>query len=192
MLERLFLLASYGYFEGGLIGDMFYQWEQYGFFSYLLPFLLIFALVFGILTQIKIFKDNKAINGIIALAVGLMALQFEMVPVFFSEIFPRLGIGLAILLVLLILVGMFADPDSGAVMWTLLGGGVIIVIVILVQTAGVVGWSSGYWWNDNWPTIAGVVVILVIIGIIVGSASEDSKKSKSPFAQALRSAMSGK
>ena len=186
------MLAWYGYFEGEAIGDMLSQWEQAGFFSYLLPFLLIFALVFGLLTQTRIFKDNKAINGIIAFVVGLMALQFEFVPRFFSEIFPRLGVGLAILLLILIFIGMFADPDSNAVMYSMLGIGAIIVIVILIQTAGAVGWSSGWWWQENWPMVAGVVVILAFIAVIVGGSSTSTDKSKSPFAQALRNAMTGK
>ena len=169
MIKSL-VLASYTYFDGTAIGDMLYQWEQAGFFQYLLPFLLIFALVFGILTQIKLFKENKSINGIIALVVGLMAMQFPMVSQFFSEIFPRLGIGLAIILVLLILIGMFVDPKSGAVGYTLLGVAGIILIIVLVKTAGALGWSSGWWWQDNWPMVAGVVFILIVIGVIVGGS----------------------
>ncbi|MBU4015742.1 hypothetical protein KJ878_06145 [Patescibacteria group bacterium] len=114
------------YFEGGGIGDFLNEMNNAGFFSYVLPFLLIFALVFGILNQIRLFKENKSINGIIALVVGLMALQFDFVPIFFSEIFPRMGVGLVVLLLLLIFAGMFADPDSNATMYTLLGVGVVI------------------------------------------------------------------
>jgi hypothetical protein len=180
------MLASYAYFEGGAIGDMLYQWEQAGFFSYLLPFLLIFALIFGILTQIKIFKESKAVNAIIALVVSLMALQFPMVSNFFSEIFPRLGIGLAILLLVLIFIGMFADPDSNAVMWSMLGVGGIIAVIVLIQTAGAVGWSSGWWWYDNWPTVAGAIFILVILGVIVGASNPSTEKSGSILARMLR------
>jgi len=177
MLKSL-VLASYTYFDGTAIGDMLSQWDQAGFFQYLLPFLLIFALVYGILTQIKLFKDSKSINGIIALVVGLLALQFPMVPQFFAEIFPRLGIGLAIILVLLILMGMFIDPKSGAIGYTLLAVAGIIFIIVLVKTAGALGWSSGWWWQDNWPMIAGVVFILIIIGIIVGGSKETSEPYK--------------
>jgi len=172
------VLASYTYFDGTAIGDMFVQWEQAGFFQYLLPFLLIFALVFGILRQIKLFKDDKAINGIIALVVGLLALQFPMVPQFFAEIFPRLGIGLAIILALLILMGMFIDPKSGAIGYTLLGVAGVIFIIVLIKTAGALGWSSGMWWSDNWPMVAGAVFILIVIGIIVGSSKEKSEPYK--------------
>jgi hypothetical protein len=175
----LIFLASF--VEGGAIGELLSSWEQAGFFSYLLPFLLIFALIFGILNQIKLFKDNKAINAIIALAVGFMALQFPMVSEFFSEIFPRLGIGLAIILIVLILVGMFIDPKNSGIMYVMLGIGAVITIVVLVQTAGAVGWSTGSWWNENWPMIAGVVFILTVIAIIVGSSSKKTLPPHRPF-----------
>ena len=171
------ILASYTYFEGSGIGDMLNVWQEAGFFEYLLPFLLIFALVFGILRQIKLFEHDKAINAIIALVVGIMALQFEMVPQFFSEIFPRLGVGLAIILVILILGGLFFPREEKGFAYTLLGVGVVIAIVVLVQTAGAVGWSSGYWWQDNWKLVAGVIFILAAIAIIVGG----SKATTEPF-----------
>lgn len=180
------MLAWYGGFESGGIGDFLNEMQNAGFFSYVLPFLLIFALVFGILTQIKIFKEHKSINGVIAFVVGLMALQFDFVPIFFAEIFPRLGVGLAILLLILIFVGIFSDPDSNAVMYTLMGVGMIIAVIVLISTAGSLGWSSGYWWYDNWKTVAVVLVVLAALGIIVGSANPQKDKSKSPLARALR------
>jgi len=173
MLRGLISLAWYG----GAIGDMLSSWEQMGFFSYLLPFLLIFALVFGILVQIQLFKENKAINAIIALAVALISISLPIVPQFFSTIFPLLGIGLAVILVVLILVGMFVDPKNKGVMLSLLGVGAVIVVIVLVQTAGALGWTSWYWWQENWPMIIGVVFILVVVAIIVGASSNKGQNT---------------
>ena len=97
---------------GGDIGSILAYWDSIGFFSYVLPFLLIFALVFGILTRSQIFKDNKGINAILSLTVGLLSLQFQFVPYFFGEIFSRLGVGLAVILSALILVGLFLPSDK--------------------------------------------------------------------------------
>jgi len=182
-INGLVSLASYGYY-GGDIGSFLSEMERMGFFSYLLPFLLIFALVNGILNQMKLFKDNKSINGIIAFAVSLMALQFDFVPVFFSEIFPRLGVGLAVILALLILGGLFLDPDDKGLMYTLLGIGAVILIIVLVQTAGAVGWHSGYWWYENWKMIAGVVIFLILFAIAASTPS--NRNAESPLAKALR------
>lgn len=175
MLEKMVFLSSYWY-SGGEAGRFLYSWENAGVFDYLLPFLLIFSLVFVILTRIDLFgRDNRGTAGIIALAVGLMALRLDFVRTFFSEIFPRLGVGLAVILVLLILVGVFIDPNRGAFMWILLGIGGVIAVIILIQTAGALRWSSGYWWYDNWPLVAGLIFMLIVLGVIVGGGSRGER-----------------
>ena len=65
--------------------------------------------------------------------------------------------------------------------------GAIVVIIVLINTAGNVGWYSGYWWYANWKTVAVVIVFLIAIGIIVGASQpQSSRTSKSPLAEALR------
>jgi len=186
-------LASYSYFEGGAIGNILNMWEQVGIFSYAIPFLLIFALVFGILSRMNIFKkaDNKpntAISGIIALAVALMALQFPSVPMFFAELFPALGIGLAIILVVLIVSGLFIDPDNKGWMIGLMVVSVVVVIGVLLSASRGMGFVFGTWWSYNWPTIVG---ILIFIGLIVAIIAASNPTSRDPvannlLAQALR------
>lgn len=184
MVSGLFF-ASYNYFEGGVIGNMLSQWEQSGFFSYVIPFLLIFALVYGILTRAQIFKETKAVNAIVAIAVGLMSLQFELVPRFFAEIFPRLGVGLAVILLALIILGMFMSSKMTGVMF---GLGAVVVLVVLYNTGMALGWSSAYEWSDNW-----VYIILLGLGIWGMVAVVNSNKppkpdtpNDSPLARALR------
>ena len=177
-------LASYDIIQTGALGDLFTRWEQIGFFSYLLPLLLIFALVFGILTKVKLFKENKAINAIIALVVALMAIQMEFVPTFFSQIFPRVGAALAVILGLFILMGLFLDPEHPAMNWVLIGVGVIIFVVVIVQSAGSMGWSTGRWWQDNWVTLLGVgIVIALVVAVIAGSAKSTMPYPKPIYAR---------
>jgi len=85
MFEGLFLTSHgfYGGVYGGAFGGLLAAWEQAGVFSYVLPFLLIFAMVFGILTKVKLFGEARSVNAILALVVGLLALQFSAVPFFF-------------------------------------------------------------------------------------------------------------
>lgn len=173
------VVMAWSSFYGGTIGNVLAQWEQMGVFSYVLPFLIIFALVFAILNQIKLFNKNRGVNAVIALAVGFMSLQFDFVPRFFSEVFPRLGVGLAIILIILIMIGMFMDPEKSGLMIALMIIGFIIVIVVLINTAGSLGWMAGYWWEDNWGTILGIVVFLAIVGMIIFST--EKKENKSPI-----------
>ena len=52
------------------IADLLRGWESAGIFDFLLPFLLIFAVVFGILSTIQIFGKHKGVNVIIAVTIG--------------------------------------------------------------------------------------------------------------------------
>ncbi|MBT3405495.1 hypothetical protein HN832_00670 [archaeon] len=183
MIENLVMLASYGYVFGGEVGSLLAQLEQFGFFSYVLPFLILFSLVFGVLDRTKIF-NNKGINGIIALSIGLMALQFDLVPRFFAELFPRFGIGLSIILVILILASLFVDPDNKPVMVVFLGIAVVILVVILAQTGLVFGSGIAFWLRDNVGLVVFLVVLVIIIGIMFSSS--ESKPFSSGLSKILK------
>jgi hypothetical protein len=143
-------------------------------------------MVFGILTRINVFKDNKAVNGIIALAVGLMALQFNFVSVFFAEIFPRLGIALSVILAVIILLGLFIDQETNWMMYFLFGVGLIAVISVLINTGSAVGWSSASWWTENWQMIIGMIVFVLLVVLIITGVPSSSAHSKSPYARSSR------
>lgn len=186
MVEGLMFLASYGYFEGGAIGNILNIWGQAGVFSYAIPFLLIFALIFGILSRMNLFKENKAINGIIALAVALMALQFPFVPMFFAEVFPALGVGLAVMLVILILTGLFIDPKNKGWMVGLSIVSIVVVAAVLISSSWNLGLSFGGWFRYNWPTLIGIGVFVgLIIIIVTASRPKTDFKSDSLLARAL-------
>lgn len=170
---------------GGQIGDILIDWYNFGIFTYLLPFLLIFSLIFGIMVKINLFGEvNRGISGIIALTIGLMALQFDFVPRFFTEIFPRLGVGLAVLLAVIILLSFFVTKESW-LNYSLIGIGAVILIIVLVKSAGSLGWQSGYWWSLNWPMVAGAIFIMIILAIIVNSGKPPGTVKDSLFTRAL-------
>lgn len=148
------------------------QLDQIGFFSYILPFLLIFALVYAILTKLDIFKDNKGAGLIVALAIGLLALQLNFVSVFFQQIFPRFGVGLSVLLCALILAGAFiSGTESKAFKWIFFSlGGVIFLFVVgssfNSMNYNVIG--TGFWQEYG----AIIIVLLAIVGAIIAVTSK--------------------
>lgn len=177
----LMFLQSGGFFggySGGSIGNILAVWQQAGVFSYMLPFLLLFALVYGILIQVKLFggkedPTGRIINGIIALAVSLLALQFDFVPRFFSEIFPRVGVGLAILLFAIILLGLFADPKSKFMAYSMYFIGAAILIIALVLSANRLGIYSYFPIGGfNWVEWLPIIAIIALIGVVVGAGKE--------------------
>jgi hypothetical protein len=162
------------------IEDLFTQWEDLGIFSFALPFLLIFALIFGILTKTNLFgtKDNpnKKINAIIALVVALISLQFNFVSSFFSDLFPRFGIALAIILLILLSIGLFADLENKKMKWIL--GGIVLVALIAVlwvplSNLGIEINLNGFFErNFGW-----MFFVLLVIGLVIWAVAGGEKKT---------------
>jgi hypothetical protein len=182
----IYVLASFDAYGGGSIGNLFAQWEAAGVFTYALPFLLIFAMIYSILSFVKVFQNNKAVNAIISLAVALMALQFNLVSVFFADIFPRLGVALSIVLILLILGTSFLDWENKGMKWFLFLVIAIAVIVVVwgpLKDIGLFGWGMPVWFGGNVGNIIGAAVIIgLIIWVVAGKSNKgNSEKRNYPF-----------
>ncbi len=162
----------------GSFADIIFQWEYLGVFDFILPFLLIFAVVFGILGQMKIFGDRKGIHVIIAIVLGLLASRFPLFTDFLNIVSPRLGIGLVVLLALLILVGMFSPGGQrGIIAYILMGVGVIIFIVVITSSFDIFGFGYGAWGFTDSELIGYVLLIAALIGVIVAVVVSGSSGS---------------
>jgi hypothetical protein len=155
---------------------MFANWQTIGVFDYILPFLLIFAVVFGILQASKLVGDNKGVHVIIALAIGLLVLQSGMVQSFFREIFPRLGVGLAVIISLVILTGLFVQSETKWMLYVFIGVG---VLVWLIATLGSFEQFNFGAFENYSGVILGVVLLVGVIVAVVTSSSKSGGKSSS-------------
>ena len=168
------------------IGVILQQLADFGFFFYVLPFFLIFALVYAILYKVNFMggtepADNKVVYAVIAIAVSLLSLQFDSVPIFFQIIFPKLGIGLSILLMFMILAGLFVDftKKSGSAV-IFFGVASVLAIIILMTSFNDYTWWTGSWWQENISAIVAGIIIIVFVGIVVG-AGKPSKPDLAPW-----------
>jgi len=183
-------LVSYGIGSGGAVGNLLFQLENMGFFSYVLPFLMIFAVIYAILSKSGFLGKNNAINVVIALAVGLMSLQFNFVPYFFAEIFPRMGVLLAIILIAIILLSLFLDFKKKGTKFAVGTISFIGFVIILFQSfGGMWGFGFGYgfpffgnfgWYleqNLGWV----VLIITAVIIFAIAKKPKEGKKSKEKY-----------
>ncbi|MBS3074697.1 hypothetical protein J4447_04595 [Candidatus Pacearchaeota archaeon] len=158
------LLEGFVTYDAG-IGKVLGDFETLGIFAYVLPFILIFAVVFAVLDKIPIFQGKKGINMVIALAVGLLSLQFNVVTVFFGEIFPRAGIGLSVVIVALILAGAFIKwDDTSSHKWIFFGIGALAFIIITITSLSAFS-SPGFNWWDQYGSA--IIILLIVIGLVV-------------------------
>lgn len=198
MFKEMVFMQTGTLFSGGQIGQLLTEWEQAGVFSYMLPFLLIFSLVFGLLSKTNIFGNaqdpnkGKGINAIISVAVALMALQFDIVSVFFAELFPRMGIGLSIILVILVLGGLFI-PTNKENNWFLVALSVVVFIIIaavILNSFNVLGWMTTIPWLANiWAQYGSIIIFVAIIAAVVFFATREKNtarpKMENPLSKAL-------
>lgn len=97
--------------------SILYEWQNYGLYTVVLPFLLIFALVFATLEKINLFKDkqgatNGKINAIIALVMGLLAIQSEYIVTVMNNFIPNVSMLLIVVIMFLIVAGLIFGKEQ--------------------------------------------------------------------------------
>ncbi len=154
--------------------DLLNTLQNIGFYDFILPFLLVFTIVFAILEKTKIFgktENNEAkrnINAVVALVLGLLMInQFEIIQSL-NTFLPKISFFIIIALMVLILFGLFgANVDTG------LGGLLLLLAAILSLVATY--WALGpsldfrvpFWVQDNWSTILALLIIFIIVLMVV-------------------------
>jgi hypothetical protein len=154
------------------MGELFNQWEQMGIFTLVLPFLVIFAVVYAILNKSGVLGENKGVQAVIAFAVGLLAIISQPVQNFFTLIFPRLGIGISVLLAAIILMGLLASASgkgtSTTLTWVLFGLGALIFLIIIFTTFADLNWFADRMeWREAIPTLIAIGVIITFVVLII-------------------------
>jgi hypothetical protein len=127
---------------------IFYQLESSGFYTYFLPFMLVFVILFAILEKTFIFgkvtgssgdlpKTN--INVVVALIISLFMITRTDLVLIMNNYLSKMSFFIVIAVMVLIVIAMFTGEDSSVPMkyaaW--------IAIV-----AGVWSLASGTWGND--------------------------------------------
>ncbi len=173
-----------------------------GFFEYLaelgildslLPFLLIFAIVFAILQKATIFgKDKKNINMVVALIIalavviphisGLYPEGADVVNVMNVAI-PQVSLVVVAIIMILLLIGIFAPeiqwPGGTVGGWvTVLAA--IIVFYIFGNNLGWFGYrGEGLWlgWLGD-SSVQAIVLIILVFGLVIWFITSDEKKER--------------
>jgi hypothetical protein len=149
--------------------------------KFILPFLLIFFLVFAILEKTKIF-GSKQINALISFVIGF---------IFVSAIFPKeivgnlilfLTVAIVIVFIVLLLWGFVAGEEglkfSGApkaLKWVI---GIVIVLVVIVAVVWAAGVDAGSFiytifhssWSDTfWTNFFFVIIVAAALAVVLVS-----------------------
>lgn len=152
----------------------------------ILPFLLVFTVVFAILQKSKILgEDKKQVDALVALVVGIILISFGQATGIILQMTVFLAVGLVILLVLMLLLGSFAK--EGDFFKDVLTKPVRIILIVLVSIAVIAAavYTTGFWqYLYDWVYIGTEsttflnVLFVVIIAAAVVAVILGSKKDK--------------
>jgi len=170
--------------------DFFATLESWGMLDALLPFLLIFTVIFAILQKTKVIgEDKKNIHVIIAMIIALLVViphvinpggPADVVGII-NQAIPHISLVIVAIVMLLILIGVFGKDID--VMGTSLAGWIalasFIVVVYIFGAAAGWGWKIPNWlgWLNNQDTQALVLVIL-IFGIVIWWITKEPRSKK--------------
>jgi amino acid transporter len=176
-----------------LFDNAIYYLDSLGLTDIILPFVLIFTVIFALLQRVMIFKvdsgekdgqgkpvmvGNRKINVIIALAMALITViphvthnyQMDNDPItIINNFLPGAIVLTVVILIFLMLVG-FLGGDKSAAKSPLVGIAAIIAIIGLIAVL----WRALYpTTTPQWlsffddPQIQGLVIVILIMGIVI-------------------------
>ncbi|MBI2129120.1 hypothetical protein HYU07_02680 [Candidatus Woesearchaeota archaeon] len=166
----------------GALADVITRLEDLGLTDVLLPFLLIFTIIFAIFQKSKILgSDKQNFNVIIALIVSLLVVIPHVTgnypanadPVqIINQSIPNVAVVIVAILMVLMLMGVFGVEFTWAGKIT--GGIVILALLIVIAIFGKAAnwWGEGVslpWWL-RWledPNTQTLVVVIIVFGIII-------------------------
>ncbi len=159
------------------------------FMQMLLPFLLVFVVIFAILQKSKILGDGKSqIDAMVALVIGLILVTFGYQTGVIVSLMAWLSVGVAVILVFLILYGFVVGDLSGSnvKLWMKIVFGILaglFTIGVVVYVTGFwdvfIGWFSGTGDSDVWMSVLMIVLVLGAVVVAVTSKKGNSSSSSS-------------
>jgi len=108
--------------------------DKFGAYRIVFPFLLIFAVTYGVLSRLKVFGENSFINSIISFVVAIIFVSFAT-----AVKFVNLLMVFSIVFMIVILLVVIVVAASGVKLDTIVkgitkGGWFLIVIVLVILT----------------------------------------------------------
>src|SRR3989344_7997729 len=171
-----------GYFDNAIM-----QLETLGLTDVLMPFLLVFTIVYATLHKTKIMgEDKKNFNVMIALIMALAVIiphitnpgvSYDVVDIINTSL-PQVSLLIILILMVLLLVGIFGVGP----MWegsSISGGIAVIAFIAVVYIFGSAAnfWPSVTWlnWLDD-PDTQSLIVVVLVFALIVWFITKEEPK----------------
>lgn len=170
--------------------NFFRTLDAWGLTDIMLPFLLIFVVIFAILQKTKILgEDKKNLNVVVAIVVALLVIVPHVTGKFpantdpvviLNNALPQVSLVLVAIIFLLVMIGVFGQDQ---VMLGVSMPGWIALISFLIILA-IFGSSAG-WWSSGFSSgiedlfgaeSVAIFIMLLMFGLIIAWVTSDSKE----------------
>jgi hypothetical protein len=162
---------------------------EHPFFSQmLLPFLLVFVVVFAILQKSNILGEGKAqIDAMVSFVIGLILITFSYQTGVIVQLMSWLAVGVAVILVFLILYGFVGGDLKEGKPWMKVVFGILaglFTIGIVVYITGfwdvVTEWFSGAGNSSLWMNILFLVLVVgaIVVAVVTGKSGGSGRTAR--------------
>ncbi|MEK6859704.1 MAG: hypothetical protein AABX54_02715 [Nanoarchaeota archaeon] len=143
------------------------------FVDYLLPFVLVFTLIFAILQKTKLLGDEaKRANAIIGLVVGLLLIAFKQPRDIIVLLMPFLAVFATVLLVFMLLYGFIVGKKEGDVLgyWWKVAFAAVLTISFIAFLLAITGYFNIVWdYLFNTRQGSAIWMNAILLAIIIGA-----------------------
>jgi len=147
----------------------------------ILPFLLVFVLIFAILQKSKVLGEGKAqIDALISLAIALILLVFPTPRNLIVNLVPWLAVGIVVILVFMLMYGLVAGDISTGEKWMKVTFGIlagVFLIGVILYVTDLWSFVEGWFTGSGGSEVLSTILLLVIIGGAFALAIATGKKS---------------
>ncbi len=165
--------------------------EKLGFYDFVLPWLLFFALIFGILNKVEVLGKDKKINSIIAAVIAFFIVNFTPVggiSAYYSTLFGVWGMVGGVLLVLVLFIGVLGykpgdltdvkgKDDKQKYPWAKPLIGLVLVVFAYLVYMQAVGVAAALTLSGDTLTLIFVgIFILLVLWFAVSGGNEEPKQ----------------
>ncbi len=156
--------------------------RAFGFFDIILPFLLVFTIVFAVLEKTRILgEDRSNLNAMVAFVIGLLFVGAIGLVSIINQALPNVALFLIVILSFLMLFGAFVGAEGIKFenMWYKGGALFVVFIAVLAIFLDALGWLNGIldYINSNWdktviPTAIFFLIVLGAIWYVIGGGNK--------------------
>lgn len=159
--------------------------DKIGIYDVVLPFLLVFTMVFAILEKTKVFGmedidgkkyTRKNLNAMVSFVIAFLVIASSKLVETITEVSSHMVVLLLLSVFFLLLVGSFYKEGEGVFLekgWKTLFMIIMFVGIVVIFLNAIETDSGESWWNyfwdylsNNWTSTAAASIILVIIIIV--------------------------